>query len=416
MTPSGLRDERGRTVTLVIEALRQSPVAARRVEMVERKGLGHPDTICDSLVEAIAVALNRLYRERAGTILHYNIDKALLVAGQCAKGFGWGEVTHPMTLVVGDRATLTVDGTALPVERTMGEAVDAWVGAHLPRVRPGKDLQVRSMLAAGSAELRAIFQASEGPVASNDTSGASGWAPLSPAEQLVLHIERFLNGAEFKVRFPDTGQDVKVFGVREDAHLTLTIAMPLVCTDIASEAAYFARKDEILGALATRFRDAPFALEWRLNNLDRRGRGADGTYLTVTGTSAEDADSGQVGRGNGVAGLIAHARPASSEAAAGKNAVAHAGKVYSIFSHHLARRVHARCPALPEVYVHLMARIGEPVDRPWAAVQVILPPGMTLADVEPVIREIMETEIARLPAFREDLSRGAWRPDEVMAS
>jgi S-adenosylmethionine synthetase (AdoMet synthetase) len=173
---------------------------------------------------------------------------------------------------------------------------------------------VRSVLAAGSAELRAIFQASAGPVASNDTSGASGWAPLSPTEQVVLEIEQFLNGVEFKARFPDTGQDVKVFGVREDERLTATIAMPLFSSDTPSEAAYYARKEEILAALGARFQEAPLALEWRLNNLDARGRGAEGAYLTVTGTSAEDADSGQVGRGNRANGLIAW--PASSMRAA----------------------------------------------------------------------------------------------------
>lgn len=395
-------------MTLVIEALRQAPVSDRRVELVERKGLGHPDTLCDSLVEAIAVALNRLYRERAGAILHYNLDKALLAAGDCVKDFGRGEVTQPMTLIVGDRATLSFDGAALPVEETMRTAVDTWVGAHLPRLRPGKDLRVQSVLGPGSVELRAIFQAAEGPVRSNDTSGASGWAPLSAAERIVLDVEHFLNGAEFKTRFPDTGQDVKVFGMRQDERLAVTIAMPLFCADIASETRYFARKDEILAALAARFRAAPLAVEWRLNNLDGRGRGADGTYLTVTGTSAEDADSGQVGRGNRVGGLIAHARPTSGEAAAGKNAVAHAGKVYGVLSHHLAARVHARCPELLEVYVHLMARIGEPVDQPWAAVQVILPRGTTLAEIEPAIREVMETELADLPAFRDRLLRGEY--------
>ena len=75
-------------MSLTIEALRDAPVASRRVDMVGRKGLGHPDSICDSLVEAIPIALNRMYLERAGAIAHYNIDKALLVAGRCAKGFG----------------------------------------------------------------------------------------------------------------------------------------------------------------------------------------------------------------------------------------------------------------------------------------------------------------------------------------
>jgi S-adenosylmethionine synthetase len=392
-------------MTLVIEALRQSPVATRRVELVERKGLGHPDAICDSLVEAIAIALNRMYRERTGAILHYNIDKALLAAGQCVKGFGWGELKRPMTLFVGDRATFEADGEKLPVEATMREAVDAWVATHLPRVRPGQDLEVRSVLAPGSVELRGIFEAAAA-VVSNDTSGAAGHAPLSPTEATVLAVERFLNGSEFKTRFPDTGEDVKVFGAREDDRLHLTIAMPLVCGATASEAAYFIRKDEILAALAGKFRDVPFAVDWRLNNLDARGRGADGAYLTVTGTSAEDADSGQVGRGNRVNGLIAFARPASGEAAAGKNAVAHAGKIYSVLSQRLAHLVHRRCPELLEVYVHLMARIGEPIDRPWAGVQVILPAPLALSDVEQAIRDVVEGEVARLPAFREELVRG----------
>jgi S-adenosylmethionine synthetase len=391
-------------MTVVIEALRQSPVAARRVELVERKGLGHPDTICDALVEAIAIALNRMYRERTGAVLHYNIDKALLAAGQCAKGFGWGELRRPMTLFVGDRATFEADGEKLPVEATMREAVEAWITTHLPRVRPGQDLEVRSVLAPGSVELRRIFGAAT--VVSNDTSGASGHAPLTPTEATVLAVERFLNGPGFKTRFPDTGEDVKVFGAREDDRLRLTIAMPLVCFATASEAAYFARKDAILAALADEFREVPFAVEWRLNNLDARGLGADGTYLTVTGTSAEDADSGQVGRGNRANGLIAFARPASGEAAAGKNAVAHAGKIYSVLSQHLAELVHRRCPELLEVYVHLMARIGEPIDRPWAGVQVILPERLVLHDVEASIRDLVEGEVARLPAFREELLRG----------
>jgi S-adenosylmethionine synthetase len=393
-------------VRLVVEALRQPPVAARRVELVERKGLGHPDTICDALVEAVAVALNRLYRERVGRLLHYNVDKAMLVAGRCVKGFGRGEVTQPMRLIVGDRATLAVDGVALPVEETMRAAVDDWLRAHLPRVRPGTDLRVESALAEGSAELTGIFDAADVPIASNDTSAASGWAPLTPTERLVLEAEQFLNGHAFKARFPDTGQDVKVFGVREDDRLTATVAMPLFAAAVASERAYFARKGEILDALAKRFQAVPLLVDWRLNNLDVPGRGADGAYLTVTGTSAEDADSGQVGRGNRVGGLIAHARPTSGEAAAGKNAAAHVGKIYGVLSHRLAQQVHARCQELPELYVHLMARIGDPVDRPWAAVQVILPPGLVLGDVEPAIREVMEQGVAGLPAFREALLRG----------
>ena len=213
-------------MTIVIEALQETPVARRRVELVERKGLGHPDTICDALVETISLALNRMYLERIGSIAHYNVDKALLVAGQCTKGFGFGSVTRPMELILGDRATFEAEGQRFPVEDTARGSVNAWVRAHLPHVRPGEDLHLRSVLAPGSEELRGIFAADRAAMPANDTGGASGYAPLSPTEEIVLAIEQRLNSSAFKAQFADTGQDVKVFAVRHDERLTVTVAMP----------------------------------------------------------------------------------------------------------------------------------------------------------------------------------------------
>jgi S-adenosylmethionine synthetase len=393
-----------RRASLVVEALGDRPVAQRRVELVERKGIGHPDTICDSLVEAIAVGLNRMYLQQLGGGAHYNVDKALLIAGQCLKRFGTGKVTQPMEFIVGDRATFEVGGRKLPVEATAQAAVDSWLAEHLPKV--GTHLRTRIALAPGSAELTGIFAPGVERILSNDTSGAVGYAPLTPTEEIVLAVEQFLNGASFKARFPDTGHDVKVFGRREDDRLDLTVAMPLFAAATPSERAYFDRKAEVLAALGERFRAAPFALNWKLNNLDVAGRGSDGTYLTATGTSAEDGDSGQVGRGNRVNGLIAFARPTGGEAAAGKNALAHAGKVYSVLSHELARQIYAATRGLVEVYVSLAGRIGEPVDLPWVGIQVVLEKGVALADVEPAIRTTVENAVSSLPEFRARLGRG----------
>jgi S-adenosylmethionine synthetase len=393
-------------MNLVLEAIAGTPVSRRRIELVERKGLGHPDTICDSVAEAAAVALGRMYLDHLGAIAHYNFDKALLVAGRCVKRFGGGEVTRPVELIIGDRATDAVNGRSLPVAETVRQAVDGWLGAHLPGVRPGKDFVTRVVFAPGSEELRRVYAQDDVEIASNDTSGASGYAPLSPTEELVLAAEQFLNSTGFKATFPDTGQDVKVMGVRDGERLSVTVAMPLTCRLTHSEAAYFARKEEILHALARRFASGPLRTDWRLNCLDRPGQGTEGVYLTLTGTSAEDADSGQVGRGNRANGLIAFSRPTGGEATAGKNPAAHAGKVYSVLSHRLAHLIHARCPALIEVYVHMVVRIGEPVDRPWTGVQVLLPAGAALGDVEREIRRVAEAELARLPAFRAELIRG----------
>jgi S-adenosylmethionine synthetase len=83
---------------LLLELMQESPVGSRPVEIVERKGLGHPDTICDMVSERFSVALSRHYLELCGSILHHNVDKALLVGGQAAPAFGGGDVLQPIEI------------------------------------------------------------------------------------------------------------------------------------------------------------------------------------------------------------------------------------------------------------------------------------------------------------------------------
>jgi S-adenosylmethionine synthetase len=66
------------------------------VEIVERKGLGHPDTICDALAETFSRNLCRAYRDHFGEIAHHNLDKALLCGGRAAPAFGGGDVVAPI--------------------------------------------------------------------------------------------------------------------------------------------------------------------------------------------------------------------------------------------------------------------------------------------------------------------------------
>lgn len=392
----------------VLEPLDQRPVVTRRREFVECKGIGHPDTLCDALVEAISSDLARMYLDRLGFIAHYNIDKALLAAGQCEKTFLRGRVTQPMRLILGDRATFAGETGPLPVEETVANAVDAWLQQHLPKIRVHQELVLEPVLAPGSTPLRGIYQRPEEIVA-NDTSGAVGFAPFTPTERLTRKAADFLTSTGFKQRFPDTGRDVKVFAVRTDERVEITVAMPFDCEHIDCESTYFRRKEEVLHALHEELSQNDLEVAVRLNTLDRHGCGADGLYLTLTGTSAEDADSGQVGRGNRVCGFISFARPVGGEAAPGKNPVAHVGKLYSVASQRLAERIHAAHPELTEVYVSLATRIGEPIVTPWASVQVLLSPKQSLGDIEPSIREIVARELEQLPAYWQGLLRGEFR-------
>ncbi len=387
-------------------------VSEMDVEIVERKGLGHPDTICDAVMERISQALSRAYLERFGALLHFNCDKGLLVAGRVERRFGGGKVLEPMRLVIGDRATTAWGKKQLDVAEIAVETAKAWFRENLPRVEPDRHLCYQVELRPGSDELSALFQGKEKVLGANDTSAAVGYAPLTETERLVLAAEHHLNSPSFKARFHETGQDVKVMGIRTGRRLALTVAMPLIDQYVNNEAEYFRRKEAVyedLLAYLQKQRENLEEITVSLNSLDRSGKGMDGIYLSVLGTSAEDADSGEVGRGNQVNGLIALNRPRGSEAAAGKNPVSHVGKIYNVLTHLLANRIYTQVPELQGVEVWLCSRIGEPVDRPQiASVQIHLQPGINALDVTDPIRRVVKEELARMPVFCDELAQGRY--------
>lgn len=88
-----------------IDILDTTPTFKRRFEIVERKGIGHLDTICDLVMEDISVELAKLYIKEMGYIMHYNLDKAMLVAGESENRFNGGIITKPIRFIFGDRAT-----------------------------------------------------------------------------------------------------------------------------------------------------------------------------------------------------------------------------------------------------------------------------------------------------------------------
>ncbi len=384
-----------------------------RVELVERKGLGHPDTICDLVMERVSQALSSAYLEHAGRILHHNCDKGLLVAGQVERRFGGGDVIEPMRLLIGDRATSVTARKRLDVAGIAIETAKGWFRENLPRIDPDHHLRYQAELKPGSDELTGLFGAKTQVLGANDTSAAVGYAPLSETERIVLETERYLNSADFKRSFPEAGEDVKVMGVRTGRKLTLFVAMPLLDRYIHSDTEYFERKETItrilFSYLSGRLQNLN-ELEVSLNHLDRLGIGMAGMYLSVLGTSAEDADSGEVGRGNQVNGLISLNRPRGSEAAAGKNPVSHVGKIYNVLSHVLANRIYDRVSGLRDIVIWLCSCIGEPIDQPqMVSVQARLNPDAILSDVAKPIQEVISEQFDRMPLFCEELARGCYR-------
>lgn len=397
---------------IIIEAFKGKSVTEQSVEIVERKGRGHPDYICDSIMEAISVELSKVYLEKFGDILHHNIDKGLLAAGKTIKRFGGGKVVKPMELTIGDRATFSVKGKKIPVSEIAIETAKKWLKKNLRFVDPERHLKYRVVLAEGSEELTDIFQRPGRIRLANDTSAAVGYYPLSSTERAVLELEQYLNSERFKERFPETGEDVKVMGLRRKDRLELTVAMPLVAEYIGSEQEYFLKKEEVLIEMERfikKFSNDFSSTEIHYNTLDERERGIGGVYLSLLGTSAEDADSGQVGRGNRVNGLISMNRPMGTEAAAGKNPVSHVGKIYNILSHRIARRLYEEIEGIKEVYVLLLSRIGTPIDRPQMAnAQILLGKGISLKDVKEKAELVIKKELEAIGRFCLDLAKGKY--------
>ena len=393
---------------IFVEHLPNIPVGRQDVELVERKGVGHPDSICDAIMEAVSVALSQTYLELCGRVLHHNIDKGLLVAGQTTPALGGGRVDAPMRLVFGDRATTEWAGREIDVGAIAEATARTWVREHLRFVDPEKHIVFQNEIKPGSPELVDIFEREV--VGANDTSAAVGYAPLTETERLVLAAERRLNDPAFKAEFPEAGEDVKVMGVRQGRELVLTVALAFVDRFIPDERTYFERKaaiqERLQAELQAQLNDLD-RVRVDINTLDEPGRGVKGMYLTVLGTSAEGADCGQVGRGNRVNGVISLNRPMGTEAAAGKNPVSHVGKIYTLLTHQMAGRIYESVEPVEEVYVWLCSQIGQPIDRPLiASAQVILEPGVGLPEVEPQIREIIDDELAQIHRFTERLSRG----------
>jgi S-adenosylmethionine synthetase len=377
------------------------------VEIVERKGLGHPDTPCDSIMEQVAQALARMYRERTGAVRHFNCDKALLVAGDVNHRWGGGSVVAPMRLIMGDRATLTWKGETLDIAGVAVGTARDWIRSHLRHVDPVAHVSYDVAMKPGSLELAGLYARD---VVSNDTSATVGYAPMTETERLVLETEGFVNSAGFKTSFPETGEDVKVMGVRTGRSLQVTMAMPLVDRFLADEGDYFERKERARGAVLSHLRSRLGTIDevsLTVNATDRPGAGLAGIYASVLGISAESADSGEVGRGNRGNGLISFSRPGGSEAIAGKNPIGHVGKIYGMLAFALADRLVASLPALEEVTVWMCSQIGQPLDRPQQIFLLThLAPDAIPSDVERAAHAIVSEELANLPAFCRALAAG----------
>jgi S-adenosylmethionine synthetase len=354
---------------IFVEFPSEKPVAKQPVELVERKGIGHPDSICDGIAEAVSCALSKEYVKRFGHIMHHNTDQVELVGGRSNPVWGAGEIDSPMYILLSGRATTEVGSEIVPVGEIAIEAAKDYMRKSLRNINVHKGVIFDQKIGLGSSDLRSVFGRGGIPKA-NDTSFGVSFAPFTLTETLTYGVEKFMNGP-MKKKVKASGEDIKVMGERYKRKIILTICNAMVSQHIRGIGEYESIIEEETGLIEdfiAGITDEKVSVY--LNTGDDIEN--ESVFLTVTGTSAEQGDDGSVGRGNRANGLITPYRPMSMEATSGKNPVNHVGKLYNLLSKEIARDIGEE--GAQQAHVRILSQIGHPIDQPLCCdVQIVGP-------------------------------------------
>lgn len=390
---------------IFVEPLIQIPIEKQKTEIVERKGIGHPDSIADGIGEAISRSLSREYIKRFGRIMHHNVDKVQIAAGKSYPRFGGGEVVKPVFVAIAGRATDQIGNEHFPARPIALKAAINYL-SKFRYFNPESMAVIDCKIGPGSEDLIGVFEHAhkKGIPLANDTSFGVGYAPMSETEKLVLRTEYLINQ---KFRLPAVGEDVKVMGLRTDDDVVLTVACAMVSPKIKGREEYDGIKEELRQKLLDDLcKQTERNVEVNINTADNYEAGI--FYLTVTGLDMENGDDGAIGRGNRVNGLITPCRPMSLEAAAGKNPVSHVGKIYNIIAFRIAEDIMKESKGdVLEAHVNLLAQIGKPIDRPKAAVAKVITAGdVRISSVKSDVEGIIMDWLSRCHEITEGLVGG----------
>ncbi|MFH1323478.1 MAG: methionine adenosyltransferase [Methanobacteriota archaeon] len=387
-----------------VEKITQTPIEKQEIEIVERKGVGHPDSMADGFAEAVSRGLCNEYIKKFGTVLHHNTDQVEVVAGRSHPEYRGGELVSPIYVLLVGRATKEFQNKKIPTDTTAVRAAKQYLKNTLPDIDPENDVIIDCKLGDGSTDLQSVFKRGKAPMA-NDTSFGVGHAPFSEVEQIVYNTERQMV-LNFKKDMPAIGTDIKVMGMRKNDKITLTVACAMIGKHIDDQNHYFSIKDELrekILDLSGTYTDRE--VEVFVNTGDDEETGS--VYLTVTGTSAEMGDDGSVGRGNRCNGLITPNRPMSMEATSGKNPINHVGKLYNLLSTQIANDIATNVSGIDDVYIRILSQIGKPIDHPLiASAQVIPQDGANMNAIKSESEAIIDKWLGDITKITEMITRG----------
>ena len=124
---------------------------------VERKGIGHPDSISDGIAESVSRALCHAYLENFGGILHHNTDEVQITAGESDPHFGGGEIIKPIDILLTGRGVSEFQGKKIGIDRIAIMAAKNYLKENIINLDVESSAVVECKIGHGSGDLVDVF-------------------------------------------------------------------------------------------------------------------------------------------------------------------------------------------------------------------------------------------------------------------
>lgn len=386
-------------------------------EFVERKGIGHPDTLADALAEELSVKYSNYTFKQFGAVLHHNFDKVGLLGGSSYVSFGYGYLKDPIRVLINGRASIRFGKEEISVNKLLISWTKNFFKKRLPMIDVDKDLEFYLNLSSQSSpgktyekeakrsarrrwfkpesikdipELKKLF--------ANDTVLGVGYAPSSKLERLIIDIEKILNGGSYKKKNSWVGSDIKIMGYRNTDSFFLTLCVPQIANFVKSLEDYKINIKRVKYDIEKIIKKHNIE-NYKLSINTRDNYKLRELYLTATGSSIESGDEGLAGRGNRVNGLISSTRPISIEGSCGKNPVYHVGKLYYLAAFEIADKVFKKFKITNEIFI--ASQSGRDLIDPWV-VAINIPKNF---NKKKELESFVKNEVKKIPMITNKILR-----------
>jgi S-adenosylmethionine synthetase len=363
------------------------------VEMVERKGIGHPDSLADLIAETFSNKYSRYCIKNFGVILNHWADKVLISGAKSEINFGNARILKPVNIYLFGKATNRFGKHTINISNIFKESVEEVFTSVFKNSNMLKHIRYIVDINDGigmdhSKEFynpTSInnFKGIKDLQVANDSVICSGYAGLDKTEFLAIDLECFINSTYFKNKFPETGYDVKILVVKTKENFNVTICVPFIAEMTKSLSFYKERlalvKKVVLIKAKKIIKDNGIVLNINTKDKDNGG------YITAFGTALDKGDYGAVGRGNRYNGIININRETNIEAVSGKNPVHHTGKLYTIISQDIANEIYRKFRV--ENYVNIATQNGLPLTNPLYVVVKLCENSINKDEIEDIVNK-----------------------------